>query len=260
MGPRPGALGPWIVLPRPQPGARLRLFCFPYAGGGASVFRSWPDGLPGAVEVCAVQLPGREGRLAETPFSDAGPLTAALHRALRPHLDRPFAFFGHSNGAMMAFELARALRRSGGPMPVHLFASGRAAPHVPFAEPPIHALPEPEFLHEVRRLSGTPDELFEHPELVELLLPLLRADFALAETYGCTDEPPLDVPISAFGGVYDAEVPFESVAAWRDQTTGAFRQRMFPGGHFFLTNARDELLREVAAELDAALSAGAGAD
>lgn len=193
----------------------------------------------------------------EPPFSDVRSLAGALHDALLPHLERPFAFFGHSNGALMAFELARALRRSGGPMPLRLFASGRGAPHVPSPEPPVHALPEPEFLHEVRRLSGTPDELFEHPELVELLVPLLRADFALGETYACRDEPPLDVAITAFGGMDDAEVPRESVAAWRAQTTRGFRQRMFPGGHFFLASARDELLREVAAELDALPAAGA---
>jgi medium-chain acyl-[acyl-carrier-protein] hydrolase len=192
----------------------------------------------------------------EPAFSDVGSLTGAMHDALLPHLERPFAFLGHSNGALMAFELARALRRSGGPMPLRLFASGRGAPHVPFPEPPVHALPEPDFLHEVRRLSGTPDELFEHPELVELLVPLLRADFALGETYVCRDEPPLDVPITAFGGMDDAEVPLERVAAWRAQTTRGFRLRMFPGGHFFLTTARGELLREVAAELNALPATG----
>jgi medium-chain acyl-[acyl-carrier-protein] hydrolase len=246
---RPGALGPWVVLPRPNPGARLRLFCFPYAGGGASVFTAWPEGLPDEVEVCAVQPPGREGRLSEAPFTDVHALVEALHPALRPHLDRPFALFGHSNGAVMAFELARALRRAGGPMPVRLIASGRPAPQLPLEEPPVHALPDEAFTREIRRFSGTPDAVLENAELMELLMPLLRADFQLGETYAARDEPPLPVPITAVGGVDDHEVRREQVEGWREQTTRDFRLAMLPGGHFFLLDQRDLLLREIAADL-----------
>src|SRR5688500_6938436 len=120
----------WAIYPSRNPNARLRLFCFPYAGGGATIYSTWARGLPPEVQVVAVQPTGREGRLAETPYSDLGQLVEAMHRELRPHLDKPFAFFGHSNGGLMAFELARALRRAGGPMPLHLFASGRPAPQL----------------------------------------------------------------------------------------------------------------------------------
>lgn len=249
--------GPWVVVPAPNPSARLRLFCFPYAGGGASVFRGWPRALPAGVEVCAVQPPGREGRLAEPPFTRMAALVEAMEGALLPWMDRPFAFFGHSNGAVMAFELARRLRAAGRRGPLHLFASGRPAPQVELTDPPVHALPDAEFVAELRRLEGTPEEVLESPEMMELLLPLLRADFALSETYEYRGEPPLAVPLSAYGGRTDGEVPEWQVAAWEAQTTRAFRLRMFPGGHFFLAEDRDPVLAELSAELRALLAAPA---
>lgn len=243
------ALNSWVVAPRPHPEARLRLFCFPYAGGGASIYYAWPRGLPASVEVCAVQLPGRESRLAETPYADLGALVAKLGEELRPWMDRPFAFFGHSNGALMAFELCRLLRREGRPLPVRLIASGRPAPQLPLDEPPVYDLPEDRFVARLRELSGTPEEVLQNPEIMALLVPLLRADFSLAETYAYPEEPPLDLPLSAYGGERDDEVSADEVEAWGAQTTGAFRVRMFPGDHFFLNADRDLVLREVAAEL-----------
>lgn len=240
---------PWVVVPAPNPAARLRLFCFPYAGGGAAAYFGWGEVLPRTVELCAVQPPGREGRIAERPFDRVPPLVDALARELAPWLDRPFAFFGHSLGAVVAFELARRLRRDGRHAPLHLFASGRPAPHLPDDEPPLHALPDDELLVELRRLRGTPDEVLQNTELMELLLPLLRADFAASETYVCAPEPPLVVPISAYGGREDVDVPEERLAAWREQTTAAFRHVMFPGDHFFQVENRDLVLEELSREL-----------
>ena len=242
-------LNGWAIYPSRNPSARLRLFCFPYAGGGATVFSPWARSLPPEVEVVAVQPPGREGRLTETPFADLMELVAAMHDALRPHLDKPFAFFGHSNGGLMAFELARALRRTGGPMPLHLFAGGRPAPQLELDDPPIHNLPHDEFIQTLRRFAGTPEEVLQNAEIMELIMPLLRADFSLGETYRYAPEPPLDLPISAYGGVRDQEVTREQVAAWETQTTAAFRLQMFPGDHFFINGDRALVLEHLSREL-----------
>lgn len=240
---------PWIAFHRPNSQAHLRLFCFPYSGAGASIFYKWPDGLPKTVEVCSVQLPGRETRLSEPLFTRLTPLVEATAKALRPHLDKPFAFFGHSLGALVSYELARYLRRHDGLMPLHLFVSGHSAPHLPKVDPPIHDLPEPEFVAELRRFNGTPDEVLEHVELRELILPILRADFEMYETYAHETDHPLECPISAFGGLQDEEVSRERLEPWREHTNGAFSLRMFPGDHFFLNTSQSLLLQALAREL-----------
>ncbi|HEX8692609.1 MAG TPA: alpha/beta fold hydrolase [Longimicrobium sp.] len=251
---RPGGLGSWVMVPRPAPSARLRLFCFPYAGGGASIFYPWARLLPPEVELCAVQLPGREARLSERPIGDLAELTDRLYDALLPYFDRPFAFFGHSNGGLMAFELARKLRREGRRGPVHLFVSGRPAPQLALDEPPIHSLPEPEFLDALRRFQGTPEEVLQNAEIMQLISPMLRADFALGETYAYREERPLAIPISSYGGRTDDEVSEEQAAAWREQTSAEFHLKMFPGGHFFLNTDRALVLEELSRELRGALA------
>jgi medium-chain acyl-[acyl-carrier-protein] hydrolase len=239
----------WLVRSQGAEPAVLRLFCFPYAGGGASVFRKWSMALPDAVEICAVQLPGRETRLNERPFSCLMSLVEDMSESLLPYLDRPFAFFGHSVGALIAFELARRLRRREGLVPVHLFVSGSSAPQVPNVESPIHCLPETEFLNRLRRFNGTPPEVFEHRELMDLLTPVLRADFALRETYEYASEPPLSCPISAFGGVEDLDVPLPHIEAWRKETDRTFRLHEFPGDHFFIHAAQERVLERLSQTL-----------
>src|SRR5262249_3231561 len=240
---------PWLLRPRSDPRADLRLFCFPYAGGGASLFRRWADILPAGVEVCPVQLPGREGRFREAAFDRLPPLVETLARELRAFLDRPFAFFGHSMGALLGFELARQLRRMGAAGPAHLFVSGRRAPQVARSEAPIHALPDAAFRDEHRRFTGTPAAVLDNAELLELLLPTLRADFTLVETYTHHAEAPSDTPITAFGGTDDPLASWEQLDAWRAQTTGSFRLCMVPGGHFFLQTAELSTLEEIARDL-----------
>lgn len=239
----------WLVKPKPNPQATLRLFCFPYSGAGASVYYKWADVLPNTLEVCAVQLPGRETRLTEPLFNHLEPLTEELAAALLPALQGPFAFFGHSMGALISYELTRYLRRQGGPQPQHLLVSGHTAPQLPDREPPIHALPEPAFLEKLRELDGTPEAVLEHPELRELLLPILRADFSVCETYAFSDSAPLACAIAAFGGLQDAYVSREQLAAWQALTRGPFSLRMFPGGHFYLNQNQMLLLKAVAQEL-----------
>jgi medium-chain acyl-[acyl-carrier-protein] hydrolase len=177
------------------------------------------------------------------------PLIKTLAEALRPQLDRPFAFFGHSLGALVAFELARRLERDGGPVPVRLLVSGCAAPQVPRDGRPLHVLPEAEFRSELRGLNGTPAAVLENEELMELLLPTLRADFALCETYTFIPGPPLTCPINAWGGLNDDAVSRQSLDAWQEQTTGSFRLHLLPGDHFFLHTSRPKLLQMVAEDL-----------
>lgn len=212
-------------------------------------FRLWPNSLPPTVEVCAVELPGRGARLSESPFTRLSPLVQAIAQALLPHLDKPFAFFGHSMGGLVSFELARLLRREYDISPVHLFVSGRRAPQVPNPNPPIHALSEPEFLEELRRLNGTPKAVLENTELMQLLLPILRADFAVIETYVYAPGPTLECPITAFGGLQDREVSCDDLQAWREQTSASFSLQMLPGNHFFIQSAQPLLLRFLSREL-----------
>lgn len=239
----------WIIRPRANPQARLRLFCFPHAGGGASLFRSWWADLPASIEVFAIQLPGRENRLLEAPFIDLQLLVEKLSQSLLPYLNVPFALFGHSMGALISFELTRQLRRQDDPQPVHLLISSCYAPQIPNPNPPIHALPKSEFVEALRHLDGMPQEVLQDPELMQLVLPTLRADFALCETYVYSPEAPLDCPISAFGGLQDDEVSYDNLAAWNDQTYSSFKLRMFPGNHFFLDTARPFLLQAISQDL-----------
>jgi medium-chain acyl-[acyl-carrier-protein] hydrolase len=243
------AFDSWIACRIPNPQARLRLFCFPYAGTGPSIFRTWSDGLPADVEVCPVQFPGRGTRLMETPFTQLAPLVQALARALVPLLDKPFAFFGHSLGALVGFELARQLRRQSGVQPVRLFVSADRAPQIPRRDRPIHALPEEEFLDELRRLNGIPGKVLENVELMQVMLPVLRADLAVHETYIYSTEPPLNCPISTFGGLQDHKVSRGDLEAWRDQTSVSFSLQMIPGDHFFLNTIRPLLLQALSQEL-----------
>jgi len=239
----------WILRLQPQPQARLRLVCFPYAGGGASIYRTWPKGLSTEVEVWAIQLPGREARLNEPAPTRLEPLITTLADVLMPYLTAPFVFFGHSMGALISFELVRRLRQLSQQQPLHLFVSSRAAPQVPNPGPPIAHLPTTAFIAELRRLNGTPEEVLHHDELRALILPLLRADFEVNETYRYTPAPPLDCPITVFGGMEDVRIRKEDLAAWRAQTRSNCTLRLFPGDHFFLRSAQSELLRAIQQDL-----------
>jgi medium-chain acyl-[acyl-carrier-protein] hydrolase len=243
----------WLVT-KPQPNARLRLFCFPYAGGAATAYRMWSKFLPSTVDLCPVQLPGRGGQMSKQPFTQMTPLVEAAASELEPYFDRPFAFFGHSMGAVIGFELARHLRRASKPGPLHLFVSGRRPPQSLKKIVPTYNLPEPEFVELLRRLGGTPREVLEHQELMPLLIPLLRADFELIQTYSYTAGSPLNCPITAYGGLQDPEVSQEELKDWGQQTTGQFSMKMLPGDHFFLHSAQNVLLALLARELQQMVS------
>lgn len=241
----PKRSNPWISCPRPNPGANIRLFCFPYAGGGASIFHSWGANLPQEIEVCAVQLPGRENRLREPPYSGLQGLVQRLTGALSPLLDRPFAFFGHSMGALISFELTRNLRRQGLRGPAHLLVSAHRAPARPYPLPPLSQIPTRDLIEQLRYLGGTPDELLKDNQMMQFLLPVLRADFSVCETYTYLKEPPLDCAISAFGGLRDRYVSREDLADWQTETHGTVMVELLPGGHFFIHQEREQLLQSI---------------
>jgi medium-chain acyl-[acyl-carrier-protein] hydrolase len=238
----------WLAFHKVNPQAALRLFCFHYAGGSAQVFQTWHDLLP-TVEVCPVQLPGRGNRIKEGSISRIVPLVEQLAREISPKLDMPYAFFGHSMGALVCFELARLLRRERGSKPAHLFVSGRHAPQLPDTSPPVHNLPDEEFIERLRDYNNTPEAVLRHPELMGLMLPFLRADFELCETYVYQPDAPFDCPLTAFGGLGDGGLRREALEAWREHTTGQFSLRMFPGEHFFINDSRPLLLQVLAREL-----------
>lgn len=249
MNPLATSASPWLAFHKAQHRPDVRLFCFPYAGGGALIYNSWSEGLSDNIEVCPVQLPGRGSRMGEPAYTHVAPLVRTLSHVIGPFLDKPFAFFGHSMGAVIAFELAQHLRREHGFEPVHLFVSARRAPHLPVSGSPIYDLPEPEFLEELRRLNGTPREVLEHRELMSLMLPTIRADFSICQTYDYMPKPPLDCPITAFGGLQDGDVTREQLEAWRNHTSDEFSLRMVPGDHFYLQTARPHLLSVISRNL-----------
>jgi medium-chain acyl-[acyl-carrier-protein] hydrolase len=232
----------------------LQLFCFPYAGGSAHVYRTWQRHLPRQVGMSLVHLPGRAKRISETPFNHWQPLVEALAEAIIPAHTEAYAFWGHSMGALISFELARELRRRGRTQPRALLVSGSKAPQVRESDPPIFNLPEPEFLAELRRLNGTPTEMLRDPETVKLFMPTTRADFQVVDTYLYQPEDPLACPIYAYGGLQDPYVPAESLSAWRAQTSSKFKARMFPGDHFFIHSSTEGLINALRRDLQEELS------
>ena len=234
---------PWLRIRQPNSNIRLRLFCFPYAGGAASIYRTWHQHLPTYIQVCAVQLPGRENRIRERPFTKMGELVQALMPSLLPYLDKPFALFGHSMGSVIVYELAQQVRQQTGQTPTHLFVSARRAPFLPNPEAPIHALPTDElFLAELqRRYNNVPAALFQDAELRDLFVPLLRADFKLVERYQYKKTTPLSCPIVAFGGESDGYATRAELMAWQELTHDKYALHLLPGGHFYL-NAHTQAL------------------
>lgn len=240
---------PWLSCFRPNTDAALRLFCFSYAGGSAAIFRNWAESLPRAVEVCAVQLPGRGSRLLEPSATHLLTLVAEIAQGLEPYLDQPCAFYGHSMGALVAFELARLLHRTAQVELSHMFVSGCSSPQTISADEPTYNLPDDQFIERLRELNGTPGELLENPELMQLMLPIIRADFMALETYSYVKQPLLTCPITAIGGLEDATVSYDDIKAWSEQTTATFSARMLPGDHFFIHSAKTLLLQVLSKEL-----------
>jgi medium-chain acyl-[acyl-carrier-protein] hydrolase len=217
---------------------RWRLLCLPYAGGSAGIYSRWANYLPSDVELLAVQYPGREERMGETPIGDLLTLARTLAGIVQALPPRPYAVFGHSLGALIGFEMVRALRKKGQPLPQWLFLSGSGGPRInTYCDNPRHRWTDEAFVEELRRMDGTPAELLENPELMGLVLPMLRADLAAVDTYNYADALALHVPIQAIGGLDDADVSRERLAEWKQETSAEFSLCMLAGNHFFLHDA-----------------------
>lgn len=232
---------------------KLRLFCFPFAGGGAAAYRTWQSGLPDAVELCAVQPPGREGHMMDRPFHDLHDLVSDMDDCLTDWLQVPFAFFGHSMGALLSFELSRLLRRRGAPLPVHLFLSAHRSPEQERTLKALHLLPNEDLIAELRAMSGTPAEVLANEQLLSILLPVMRADFGACYRYTYTPEEPLPIPMTVYGGIADKSVACTRLSSWGQHTSQPFCLQLFPGNHFYLLHDRTSFLRAFSTHLTGVL-------
>jgi medium-chain acyl-[acyl-carrier-protein] hydrolase len=242
----------WIVRFRQPTSVRARLICFPYAGGSSSIYSAWHQAMPADVDVCAVELPGHGARMGQPCIATGfDAVVDQLTAKLRPLLDVPYLFFGHSMGAVLAFACARALRRRGLALPAHVFVSARRAPHLPNPDMREPQMTDAELTASLRARGGTPPEILNEPELLRLMLPIVRADFALLSSYVHIEEAPLECPLTVFGGTGDSRARHDELLAWQDHAAGPFAIEMFDGGHFFVKTA----WRQVASRLTLATRA-----
>ena len=234
----------WIVAP-PAADAEVRLFCFPPAGAGAATYRLWSAELSPEIDVFRIQPPGRESRFRESRCTDIETYLEELMPELLPLLDQPFAFFGHSMGSLIAFRLTQRLQHEYSLIPMHLIISSF---HPPQAIPNEHIrnLPQEAFIRELRdRYDGIPDQILEEPDLLELMLPIIRDDLAIVESYSYQCQPSLLCPISAFGGFTDKWVNESQLYRWCECTTAEFGVSMFPGNHYYLDPALSDLISAI---------------
>lgn len=238
----------WIEVFKPQEHAAARLICFPFAGGGAQSYSTWAAHLPDGIELLAVKLPGRESRIGEEPIRCTHAMMEAMLPEVQGYLDRPFVLYGHSMGALLAYEFARRLQGLS-MAPEGLVVSARTAPqHRPW-NAPIHTLPQPEFVEALRQLNGTPQEVLDNSDLMTLVSPMLRADLALNDDYVHERDPLLDCNVLAFGGLQDPDAGRDGMKGWGEVTRGEFSLRMVPGDHFFIRSAEAQFLRILSIEI-----------
>ena len=253
---------PWLPYSSFDSKATMRMFCFSFAGGGASTYRQWPKLFSPFVEVHPIELPGRETRLKERPIERFFMLVHHLVDALYPYLDKPFCFFGHSVGAILGYEVARALIEQIDVAPAALIVSGSTAPQLRNRPEPLHLMSDEDFVQALKRFDGTPESVLQNKELMELMLPILRADFTLDETYTFSYGQTLSCPIYALAGAKDTESYPESIKPWRELTSGIFEFCELNGNHFFVNDlsvikpALDTILEDITARHQAFLQQG----
>jgi medium-chain acyl-[acyl-carrier-protein] hydrolase len=254
-----------FFVPQPRPGAALRLLCFPHAGGAPTAFFPWIALLGQEIEYVGVQYPGRGQRFREEPLNSISDLAHRTANRLIDFSDKPFAFYGHSFGGLVAFELARCLRRLGMPGPQHLFVGASRPPHLESPFDPIHMLPEGEFVGALQaRYGGIPAVIYQDREVLKVFMAAMRADFTAYELYRMEHEAPLHVPITAFAGTEDKAVTPASMQEWAMHTDAEFELKLLTGGHFFPNSSiatlvetiRDRVILRVAAPLAEAVGEG----
>ncbi len=227
----------WIKCYRENRQSKIKVFCFPFAGGSASAYRLWKDYLPEEVDVYAVQLPGREERISDPLITDLKASVEKMASEILPLLDKDFVFFGHSMGAVMALELAQTLEQQN-KIPAQVIVSARCSPLLTDPETQIHQLSDKDFVQAIRDYNGTSEIVLQNKELMAMFLPILRADFEMSETYQYSHAKPLSCPLTAICGVEEKELEERHISGWKAVTTGPFATKMFSGGHFFI---KDEI-------------------
>jgi amino acid adenylation domain-containing protein len=236
---------PWISCYKPRPDALLRLFCFPHGGGGPQAFKSWADNLPKEIEVYCLNLPGRGSRRNYPPIHNMPELSDQIVHALSAYLDKPFALFGHSVGALVAYEVTRGLEEKGSPLPVRLLVSAHKVPHDALEEEPMYNLPDQELVQKIIDLGLVPAEVLENKELIDFILPPLKADFEVSETYKYTERNPLPVAITAMGGEGDTLLSPEDLDAWKEYSSLSFQSFLYKGDHFYTETLQKEVLKDI---------------
>jgi medium-chain acyl-[acyl-carrier-protein] hydrolase len=235
----------WVTCPQPNPQAKLRLFCFAYAGGSATVFRTWANYLPKTMELCPIEIPGRGRQIKSPPYTKIQPLVRAIATNIIPYLDKPYAFFGYSMGSLISFELTKLLRSEYNFHPLHLFVAACQSPQFLPEKPPISQLPDPDFLTAISQFNGISDAVLKNAELMQMFLPIIRADFTVLESYVYTPQSPLYCPITAFGGLQDPIVSYFALSGWKEQTVAPFLLHQIDGDHFFINTNKSTLLNSV---------------
>lgn len=244
---------PWFTNPTPRRNAKIRLICFHYAGGGASIFHQWGSQLPEYIEVVAVQLPGREDRFKDQPIADINTVTTMLQDELSCLLDKPYAVFGHSMGAILSYEWLRTVKKSNLPSPILYLPAGRQAPHIPNKSPPLYSLSDQEFIDGLlKKYPNTMRPALDNAEICQLSMPKLRADFTLAEGYQYKLGATLDCPILAIAGQQEYCIEDGDLLAWGNHTTNNISTSRLPGDHFFILSSRSALLYFISGKLKAA--------
>jgi medium-chain acyl-[acyl-carrier-protein] hydrolase len=247
------AASTWFFRPKINQRAKIHLFCFPYAGGNAEIYHSWPDYLPDEIEMIAIQYPGHLKSLGEKPFTRMSALVAAIYDEIKDYFDKPYAFFGHSMGAMITYDLCQYLNSKNAPLPVHIFQAARRAPHIQSIQPALHSMSTAEIISVMRNFSMLPEEIISNDYILQLILPGIIADFEIVETWQYNPQAkPLHVPMTVFCGVNDNQATRNDMEAWRKHTTGEFKIYIYPEQHFFIHHEqiRQNLIRIVAGTLN----------
>jgi medium-chain acyl-[acyl-carrier-protein] hydrolase len=237
----------WITCPKKQPNAKIRLFCLPFAGGGASLYRPWAAALAPEIEVCPIQPPGRENRYSEKVITDAYEMANAIAAQMLPFIDRPYAIFGHSMGALLSFEITKVLQSQKKRPPEILFLSAHRAAHLPRKRDPLHALPDSQFIESLKQYGGFPEEILNNQEFIDFILPTMRSDMTLCDLYTFKQsETPIMTPLEMYAGEDDREAGPSEMSAWSEHTSSESNLTTFKGGHFFLRTHSQEVLEKIA--------------